>query len=106
MAPEVHPAWEGFLAGLRSDVTYPGDPGTVIHKDSFFPCYRAEDGLVKPGPVTLGRDVVVGEAIEARIATLEEQAFAGREHLGRQLLKQKRELSTMRRILVRGRCCP
>jgi non-ribosomal peptide synthetase-like protein len=43
--------------------------GTVIHKDSFFPCYRAEDGLVKPGPVTLGRDVVVGEASVLDIET-------------------------------------
>jgi non-ribosomal peptide synthetase-like protein len=36
--------------------------GTVIHKDSFFTCYRAEAGLIQPGAVTLGRDVVVGEA--------------------------------------------
>jgi non-ribosomal peptide synthetase-like protein len=36
--------------------------GTVIHKDSFFPCYRAEGGVIQPGAVTLGRDVVVGEA--------------------------------------------
>ena len=43
--------------------------GTVIHKDSFFPCYRAEDGLVEPGPVTLGRDVVVGEASVLDIET-------------------------------------
>jgi non-ribosomal peptide synthetase-like protein len=35
---------------------------TVIHKDTFFTCYRAEDGLIRPGPVTLGSDVVVGEA--------------------------------------------
>jgi non-ribosomal peptide synthetase-like protein len=36
--------------------------GTVIHKDSFLTCYRAEGGLIQPGPVTLGDDVVVGEA--------------------------------------------
>jgi non-ribosomal peptide synthetase-like protein len=35
---------------------------TVVHKDSFLACYRAEDGLIHPGPVTLGNDVVVGEA--------------------------------------------
>jgi magnesium transporter len=40
------------------------------------------------------------EGIEDRIGALEEQAFAGKEHLGRQLLTLKRELSTMRRILV------
>ena len=36
--------------------------GTVAHKDSFLACYRAEDGLIQPGPVTLGNGVVVGEA--------------------------------------------
>jgi magnesium transporter len=65
--------------------------------------------LLEQGPASLLHRIIdsmvdnyrpVMEAIEARIATLEEQAFAGREHLGRQLLKQKRELSTMRRILV------
>ena len=35
---------------------------TVIHKDSFISCYRAEAGRIHPGPVTLGSDVVVGEA--------------------------------------------
>jgi non-ribosomal peptide synthetase-like protein len=35
---------------------------TVIHKDSFLTCYRAEGGRIHPGPVTLGDDVVVGEA--------------------------------------------
>ena len=65
--------------------------------------------LLEQGPVSLLHRIIdsmvdhyrpVMEAIEVRIATLEEQAFSGREHLGRQLLKQKRELSTMRRILV------
>ena len=65
--------------------------------------------LLEQGPVSLLHRIIdsmvdhyrpVMEAIEVRIATLEEQAFAGKEHLGRQLLKQKRELSTMRRILV------
>jgi non-ribosomal peptide synthetase-like protein len=35
---------------------------TVVHKDTFLACYRAEGGLVLPGAVTLGSDVVVGEA--------------------------------------------
>ena len=65
--------------------------------------------LLEQGPVSLLHRIIdsmvdhyrpVMEAIEVRIATLEEQAFSGKEHLGRQLLKQKRELSTMRRILV------
>ena len=36
--------------------------GTVIRKDSFFTCYRAHAGVIQTGPVTLGRDVLVGEA--------------------------------------------
>ncbi|WP_406330779.1 Pls/PosA family non-ribosomal peptide synthetase [Streptomyces sp. NBC_00203] len=35
--------------------------GTVIRKDSFFPCYRAHAGRIQTGPVTLGRDVFIGE---------------------------------------------
>jgi non-ribosomal peptide synthetase-like protein len=35
--------------------------GTVISKDSFLSCYRAHDGLIQTGPVTLGKDVFVGE---------------------------------------------
>ena len=44
-----------------TDLLTVGD-GTVIRKDSFFTCYRAEGGVIQTGPVTLGRDVVVGEA--------------------------------------------
>ncbi|MFD8141794.1 Pls/PosA family non-ribosomal peptide synthetase [Streptomyces sp. NPDC059708] len=33
----------------------------VIRKDVLFSCYRAHDGLIQTGPVTLGDDVVVGE---------------------------------------------
>jgi non-ribosomal peptide synthetase-like protein len=35
--------------------------GTVIRKESFFLCYRAQSGRIETGPVTLGRDVFVGE---------------------------------------------
>jgi non-ribosomal peptide synthetase-like protein len=42
---------------------------TVVHKDSFLACYRAEDGSIHPGPVTLGDDVVVGEASVLDIGT-------------------------------------
>jgi non-ribosomal peptide synthetase-like protein len=35
--------------------------GTVIRKEAFFLCYRANAGRIETGPVTLGRDVFVGE---------------------------------------------
>ncbi len=36
-------------------------PGTVIRKDSLLLCYRAHAGRIQTGPVTLGRDVLIGE---------------------------------------------
>ncbi|MEV7562465.1 Pls/PosA family non-ribosomal peptide synthetase [Streptomyces sp. NPDC089795] len=41
-----------------ADLLTIGD-GTVIRKDTLFSCYRAHDGLIQTGPVTLGRDVLV-----------------------------------------------
>jgi non-ribosomal peptide synthetase-like protein len=35
--------------------------GTVIRRESMFLCYRARAGRIEIGPVTLGRDVFVGE---------------------------------------------
>src|SRR5215471_5625757 len=35
--------------------------GTVIRKEAIFQCYRAQAGRLEVGPVTLGRDVFVGE---------------------------------------------
>jgi len=35
--------------------------GTVIRRESFFQCYRAQAGRIEMGTVTLGRDVFVGE---------------------------------------------
>jgi len=35
--------------------------GTVIRRESIFLCYRAQAGRIETGPVTLGRDVFVGE---------------------------------------------
>ncbi len=35
--------------------------GTVIRKDSTFLCYRAHAGRIQTGPVTLGRNVYIGE---------------------------------------------
>ncbi|MGW1028155.1 Pls/PosA family non-ribosomal peptide synthetase [Streptomyces sp. NPDC002577] len=43
-----------------TDLLTVGD-GTVIRKDALFSCYRAHDGLIQTGPVTLGKDVVVSE---------------------------------------------
>src|SRR6266478_1211826 len=35
--------------------------GTVIRREMFFSCYRAQAGRIEIGPVTIGRDVFVGE---------------------------------------------
>jgi non-ribosomal peptide synthetase-like protein len=51
-----------------TDLLTVGD-GAVVHKDSFLACYRAEGGMIQPGPVTLGRDAVVGEASVLDIET-------------------------------------
>ena len=42
---------------------------TVIRKDSSFTCYRAHAGRIQLGAVTLGKDVVVGEAAVLDIET-------------------------------------
>ena len=34
---------------------------TIVRKDAFFQCYRAQDGWIQTGAVTIGRDVFVGE---------------------------------------------
>jgi non-ribosomal peptide synthetase-like protein len=44
--------------------------GTVIRKDSFFACYRAQAGVIQTGAVTLGRDVLVGEGTVLDIGTV------------------------------------
>jgi non-ribosomal peptide synthetase-like protein len=44
-------------------------PRTVVHKDAFLSCYRAENGFIQPGPVTLGSVVVVGEASVLDVGT-------------------------------------
>ena len=36
-------------------------PDTVIRKDAFLSCYRAQAGWIQTGPVTLGRKVFIGE---------------------------------------------
>ncbi|MFF3615184.1 Pls/PosA family non-ribosomal peptide synthetase [Streptomyces sp. NPDC002580] len=53
---------------LCTDLLAIGD-SAVIRKDSFFPCYRARDGLIETGTVTLGKDTVVAEASVLDIET-------------------------------------
>jgi non-ribosomal peptide synthetase-like protein len=36
-------------------------PDTVIRKDAFFQCYRAQAGWIQTGTVTIGRNVFIGE---------------------------------------------
>src|SRR5437867_183387 len=43
--------------------------GTVIRRESIFLCYRARAGRIEVGPVTLGRDVYVGEVTVLDIDT-------------------------------------
>jgi len=43
--------------------------GTVIRKDSFFSCYRAHAGVIQPGPVRIGKSVLVSEATVIDIRT-------------------------------------
>jgi non-ribosomal peptide synthetase-like protein len=52
--------------------------GTVIRKDAFFQCYRAQAGWIQPGPVTVGRGSFVGERAVLDINTeLGDQAQLG-----------------------------
>ncbi len=71
-------------------------------------CERHEHVLGE-GPVALMHRLVdtmvdnyrpVIEEIEDRITRLEEQAFAGHERLSRQVMKLKREVSSMRRVMI------
>ncbi|MFD7610942.1 Pls/PosA family non-ribosomal peptide synthetase [Streptomyces sp. NPDC059828] len=43
-----------------TDLLTIGD-GTVVRKDSYLLCYRAHAGRIQTGPITLGRDVFIGE---------------------------------------------
>jgi non-ribosomal peptide synthetase-like protein len=51
-----------------TDLLSIGD-GTVIRKDSFLTCYRADAGRIQTGPVTLGKDVFVGEMTVIDVGT-------------------------------------
>ena len=65
--------------------------------------------MLAEGPVSLLHRIVDAmvdnyrpaiEQLEARVDKLEEQAFAGRDQLVRQVLKLKHELATLRRVLI------
>jgi non-ribosomal peptide synthetase-like protein len=43
--------------------------GTVIRKDVFLNCYRAHDGMIQTGPVTIGSDAVIGDKSVLDIGT-------------------------------------
>ncbi|MEU7487354.1 Pls/PosA family non-ribosomal peptide synthetase [Streptomyces sp. NPDC042319] len=44
-----------------TDLLTVGD-NTVIRKEAFLTCYRAESGWIRTGPVTLGKDVYISES--------------------------------------------
>ena len=49
------------IVPVCTDLLTIGD-GTIIRKGASFACYRAHAGMIQTGTVTLGRDVVIGEA--------------------------------------------
>ncbi|MCX4637293.1 phosphopantetheine-binding protein [Streptomyces platensis] len=51
-----------------TDLLALGD-GTVVRKDSFLNCYRAQAGVVQTGAVVLGKNVVISEATVLDIET-------------------------------------
>jgi len=71
-------------------------------------CNRHEH-ILKEGPVALVHRIVdrmidnyrpVFEEIEGRVGRLEEDAFAGHERLSRRVMRLKRDVASMRRVLV------
>ncbi|MDT0350723.1 Pls/PosA family non-ribosomal peptide synthetase [Pseudonocardia charpentierae] len=50
------------------DLLTVGD-GTIVRKEALVSCYRAHDGVIQTGAVTLGRDVLVGEKTVLDIGT-------------------------------------
>ncbi|MFE0628457.1 Pls/PosA family non-ribosomal peptide synthetase [Streptomyces sp. NPDC058864] len=51
-----------------TDLLTIGD-GTVIRKDSYFSCYRGHSAAIQTGPVTLGKEVLIGEVTVLDIGT-------------------------------------
>jgi len=96
-----------FFLGRNYLVTvHDGDSRSInaIHEV----CTRHEH-ILKEGPVALMHRIVdqmvdnyrpVFEEIEARLGHLEEEAFSGHERLSRRVMRLKRDVSSMRRVLV------
>jgi magnesium transporter len=96
-----------FFLGRRYLVTVHDGQSRSIDKLRSV-CERHEH-ILGEGPVALMHRLVdtmvdnyrpVIEEIEDRIGRLEEQAFSGHERLARHLMKLKREVSSMRRVLI------
>ncbi len=64
-------------------------PDTVIRKDAFFSCYRAQAGWIQTGPVTLGRKVFIGEKtvldINTAMGDVSQLGHASSLHSGQQV---------------------
>jgi len=96
-----------FFLGRNYLVTvHDGDSRSIsaIHEV----CTRHEH-VLKEGPVALMHRIVdrmvdnyrpVFEEIESRLGHLEEEAFSGHERLSRRVMRLKRDVSSMRRVLV------
>ncbi|WP_199841084.1 MULTISPECIES: Pls/PosA family non-ribosomal peptide synthetase [Actinomycetes] len=60
--------------------------GTVVCKDTFFPTYRAERGVIRTGPVAIGAHAYVGEMsvldVETRIGDHAQLGHASSLHAG------------------------
>jgi magnesium transporter len=96
-----------FFLGRNYLVTvHDGDSRSIASMREI--CGRHEH-VLREGPVALMHRIVdamagnyrpVIEEIEERIGHLEEQAFAGYQRLARQVMRLKREVSSMRRVMV------
>jgi magnesium transporter len=96
-----------FFLGRNFLVTvHDGQSRSIAHLREV--CSKHEH-ILGDGPVALLHRIVdamvdnyrpVIEQIEDRIGQLEEQAFAGHERLARHVMKLKREVTSMRRVLI------
>ncbi|MGW0864660.1 Pls/PosA family non-ribosomal peptide synthetase [Streptomyces sp. NPDC002611] len=72
-------------APVCTDLLSVGD-GTLVRKDALLSCYRAVDGVIETGPVTLGRGAVVSEVtvldIGSRLGDGARLAHASSLHTG------------------------
>jgi magnesium transporter len=96
-----------FFLGRNFLVTvHDGHSRSIAHLREV--CSR-HDHILADGPVALLHRIVdamvdnyrpVIEQIEDRIGQLEEQAFSGHERMARHVMKLKREVTSMRRVLI------